>query len=145
MNENTFYRDKLLRYIYLQPETEVSIEKINLKVKNLTKDELMERLQKLVDDGLAKFGPEGTIGIRFIGTVSSVGENNQVENSDVEYNYSTITLTSEGREIVEYRKRIFMRSLSTMIATPTIGFAVSYFLGVLTNPLWRMLLKYLLY
>lgn len=136
MSESNLHRNKILRYIYLQPEIDVSIEKINRKFSNITLDELSIILEKMSDDNLLKFGPVSPIEISYTGSVSEdsyeTHEYTSPKKQKIIEKYANVTLTIDGREIVEEHKRLFMKTIFWMIAKPFAGYFVAYILGIIT-------------
>ncbi|CAK1255218.1 unnamed protein product [Fructobacillus evanidus] len=146
MSEINYYRDKILRYIYLQPEVEVSMSKIQRKFNKITVDEFESLYHEYSDEGLIKLGPKGTINMFTVGAVSDDDPSSQpvsVESKATD-RYSTVLLTLKGREIVEHNKKLVMTSWSKMIANPMIAIIISYIIGILTSTPVKAIIRQLL-
>ncbi|MCK8617327.1 hypothetical protein LNP00_02940 [Fructobacillus sp. M158] len=142
MSEINYYRDKILRYIYLQPEVEVSMSKIQNKFNKITIDDFNELYQQYSDDGVIKLGPKGTLKMWTVKKTASGDE--ELDESKIINRYSTVQLTLKGKEIVENNKKLVMIGLSKMIANPMISIFIAYVMGVITSSPIKSLIKILL-
>lgn len=142
MSEINYYRDKILRYIYLQPEVAVSMSKIQQKFNKITIDEFNNLYQQYSNEGVIKLGPKGTLKIWAVNQNTSGDE--ELKESKIIDRYSTVQLTLQGKEIVEHNKKLVMVGLSKMIANPLISILIAYFMGVLTSSPIKSFIKLLL-
>ncbi|MGR8773370.1 hypothetical protein [Leuconostoc citreum] len=136
-DETKYYRNKILSYIYFQPEHDVSINKIINKFHNITRDEMSEKLNELSGKKYIQFGPKLTNNAVFISNDrAKINDNGTTEKVHIESaplaDFHFVTLTLSGKEIVEYKRSVFMRTLAIFISKPLYGWILSYILGWLT-------------
>lgn len=143
MSENNLYRDRIIRYIYLQPEIDVSIKKINQKFSGLTKNQLDNKLEEMSQDNLINFGPRSNLFLNKISIVNDDGTTTNVDNSTPEpiSDYSYVTLTLDGQETAEYHRKIFMKTAALLIAKPIISHLITFLLGAVVSFIIQLLFK----
>ena len=93
-----FYTEKITRYIYLQPEITVSIEKIAKKFHSLTRDELYSILEEMEKNNFIESSPKSAIKFQTVGSIDDDGNYTKIEDEKIESLVSAthVSLTLKG-------------------------------------------------
>lgn len=130
-----FYTEKITRYIYLQPEITVSIEKIAKKFHSLTRDELHFVLEDMEKNNFIELSPKSNVIFQYVGSIDDDGNHTKIANEKTEPSVSTthVSLTLKGKENAEEQHALILKARKELITKPIINSLVSGLIGMIIS------------
>lgn len=122
------YLNRICKYIYLQPEIAVSIDKIHIKFRMLTIDELRSKLNELDKGDFIDLQPKSSLSYTILGE-----DDTPIPVTD----YNSASLKLKGKEVAEYGRSLYMRSLRTILLQPVVNSVISFAVGFLLAWLFK--------
>ena len=136
-----FYTEKITRYIYLQPEITVSIEKIAKKFHSLTRDELYSILEEMEKNNFIESYPKSAIKFQTVGSIDDDGNYTKIEDEKIESLVSAthVSLTLKGKENAEEQHTLILKARKELITKPIINSLISGLIGMILGYIIRLL------
>lgn len=119
MTNSNYYYIAILKFIYVQPEVSVSIDKILQKFTRLTKDDVLTLLTDLEKEGFVVLGPTSSFSFVDVKTNKSTPV----------VNPSYVELTLAGKTKAEEKRVLLLKARRELIIKPFVNTLVSSIVG----------------
>lgn len=140
MHNNDYTREKIIKFIYVQPEKSVSIDKILHKFRWITRDDLRSLLLLMEQDDFVILEPKSNISFELVGDVDSYGTLSSIDNGEntpiVEASH--VQLALKGKDKAEEHRALLIKSRREFIGKPLYNSLVSGIIGFILGYLVKM-------
>jgi hypothetical protein len=132
MNDLAHITNKIIKFIYVQPEVSVSIEKILKKFKWLNRDDLELLLKKMDEDNYVELSPKSSFALETVGTSDDGSYKESKDNkTSTLIPVTHVSLTLKGKDNAEEQHALLLRAHKEFYARPLINSLISAIVGFL--------------
>lgn len=131
MNNLEHTTKKIIKFIYIQPEVSVSLEKILKKFNWLSRDDLHSIMQQMEKNNFVELSPKSPFTLETVGTIDADEIFKESENKKVSSLISVthVSLTLKGKDNAEEQHALLLKARRELIAQPLVNSLVSGIVG----------------
>lgn len=141
MNNFDFTVKKIIRFVYLQPEISVSIEKLIAKFGKLTRDDLNTIIQEMAKNNWIELAPTSNLTLTTVGSINDDASVIRVTNNDsvsvIQPTHVSLTLIGKDKAleqnalILQARKELILKPIINTLISGIIGFVLGYLIHLM--------------
>lgn len=130
MNNLEHTTKKIIKFIYVQPEVSVSIEKIPRKFKWLNRDDLQSILHQMEESNFVELSPKSSFTFETVGTIDEgIYEESKNKKSSTLIFATHVSLTLKGKDNAEEQHALLLKARKELIAQPLVNSLISGIIG----------------